>query len=110
LESAGHEVLCASDAREGIAHAQAHRPDAILMDIQLPDVDGFEATRRLKNDGRTGGIPIVAVTAHAMREDESRIRSAGCDGYLSKPYRPAELLKVVAGVLPRSEHPRSSGV
>lgn len=99
LTRSGHEVLGAENAMDGIRLAQAHRPDVILMDIQLPDLDGFEATRRLKQDAATMSIPIIAVTAHAMRGDESRLKAAGCDGYLAKPYRRAELLEAIGAWL-----------
>lgn len=101
LTAAGHEVIGASEALEGITLAAARRPDLILMDIQLPDVDGFEATRRLKMDSLTADIPVVALTAYAMRDDKAKILSAGCDGYLAKPYRRADLVEVVDRVLAR---------
>ncbi len=85
LRRAGYQVLQADEAQTGIALAQAHRPDLILMDIQLPGMDGLEATRLLKADPATGSIPVIALTAFAMKGDEDRIRAAGCDGYVSKP-------------------------
>ncbi|RKY62240.1 MAG: two-component system response regulator [Candidatus Latescibacterota bacterium] len=78
-------VLQAEDASTGIALARSERPDLILMDISLPGMDGLEATRRLKADPETRNIPVVALTAHAMRWDEQRAREAGCDGFITKP-------------------------
>jgi two-component system cell cycle response regulator DivK len=95
LERAGHRVLAASDAQEGLATARDAKPDLILMDVQLPDMDGLTATARLKSDPETSAIPVVALTAFAMKGDEERIRAAGCDGYLSKPFRYPELLAVI---------------
>src|SRR5437868_9490393 len=99
LTGAGHEVICADNAAAGIRQALAHQPQIILMDIQLPDIDGFEAMRRLKCDARTSAIPIVAVTAYAMRGDGSRMREAGCDAYVSKPYRRAQLLEAIEALI-----------
>src|SRR4051794_23612890 len=79
LESAGHRVLAAVDAEAGLKLARDQRPDLILMDIQLPGMDGLEATALLKRDGATRSIPVVALTALAMKGDEERIRAAGCD-------------------------------
>jgi len=96
LESAGHRVLTATDAEEGLALARGERPDLILMDIQLPGMDGLEATTQLKRDEITRGIPVIALTALAMKGDEERILAAGCDGYIAKPMRYKELLSTVA--------------
>ena len=96
LQSAGHSVLTATDAEAGLAIAQASRPELILMDIQLPGMDGLEATVILKQDERTRAIPVIALTALAMKGDEERIRAAGCDGYIAKPMRYKEFLKIVA--------------
>lgn len=95
LERAGYTVLSANAAEEGVELAQRHQPDLVLMDVQLPGMDGLAATVQLKNDPATAHIPVVALTAFAMKGDEERIRAAGCDGYLSKPYRYPELLAVV---------------
>lgn len=81
----GYQVLQAEDAEAGIQQARTENPDLILMDMQLPGMDGLEATRLLKEDPATRPIPIVALTAQAMKGDEERFRQAGCDGYLSKP-------------------------
>ena len=85
LQSVGHEVLPAVDAEIGLALARKERPDLILMDVQLPGMDGLAATALLKSDEATRAIPIIALTALAMKGDEERIRAAGCDGYIAKP-------------------------
>jgi two-component system, cell cycle response regulator DivK len=96
LESVGHAVLSATDAEAGLALARAEHPDLILMDIQLPGMDGLEATAQLKDDQATRAIPVIALTALAMKGDEERIRAAGCDGYIAKPMRYKEFLATVA--------------
>ena len=96
LESAGHSVLSATDAEVAMAMARAEQPDLILMDIQLPGMDGLEATTLLKADEATRAIPVIALTALAMKGDEERIRAAGCDGYIAKPIRYREFLAAVA--------------
>lgn len=98
LENAGHQVLQAEDAATGIRLAREALPDLIFMDIQLPGMDGLEATRLLKADPATSHIPIYALTAFSMKGDEERIRAAGCDGYLSKPTSYKDLLATVATV------------
>lgn len=108
LKRAGYEVLTASEAQEGIDLAVAQRPDLILMDIQLPGMDGLAATGILKADERTADIPIVALTAHAMRGDEQRILDAGCDRYVSKPIRYKHFLEVVAEILGTRDAPDGS--
>ena len=85
LRKADHCVLCAVDAEAGMAMARSELPDLILMDIQLPGMDGLTATTLLKGDSTTSNIPIMALTAMAMKEDEARTRLAGCDAYLAKP-------------------------
>jgi two-component system, cell cycle response regulator DivK len=99
LQKAGHTVLCAMDAEAGIGMAHADRPDLILMDIQLPGMDGLAATTLLKQDPDTAVIPIVALTAMAMKEDETKSQSAGCDAYISKPLRYQELYAVIDALL-----------
>jgi len=99
LESAGHTVLSATDAEAGLVIARTARPDLILMDIQLPGMDGLEATAQLKGDDATRAIPVIALTALAMKGDEERIRAAGCDGYIAKPMRYKEFLATVASQL-----------
>ncbi|MEX2584608.1 MAG: response regulator [Gemmatimonadota bacterium] len=96
LESAGHAVLSATDAEAGLAIARVEQPDLILMDIQLPGMDGFEATTLLKADDATRAIPVIALTALAMKGDEERIRAAGCNGYIAKPLSYREFLATVA--------------
>jgi len=96
LQSAGHTVLSATDAETGLALARQEHPQLILMDIQLPGMDGLHAIALLKKDQATQDIPVIALTALAMRGDEERIRAAGCDGYIAKPMRYREFLAVVA--------------
>jgi two-component system cell cycle response regulator DivK len=99
LESAGHTVLKATDAEVAIRLARAEQPALVLMDIQLPGMDGLEATKALKRDDATRAIPVVALTALAMKGDEERIRAAGCDGYIAKPIRYQDFLTMVAALL-----------
>ena len=101
LESAGHSVLTAMDAETGLMLARTEPPDLILMDIQLPGMDGLEATALLKRDAATRAIPVIALTALAMKGDEERIRAAGCDGYIAKPMNYQEFLTTVAAQLAR---------
>jgi|ERR1022692_4577284 two-component system cell cycle response regulator DivK len=102
LNSVRHTVLSATDAEAGLALARAEQPDLILMDIQLPGMDGLEATVLLKRDEATRTIPVIALTALAMKGDEARIRAAGCDGYIAKPMRYLEFLKTIAAQLART--------
>jgi two-component system, cell cycle response regulator DivK len=99
LKSVGHEVLTALDAEAGLTIARTEHPDLILMDIQLPGMDGLEATALLKLDGATRGIPVIALTALAMKGDEERIRAAGCDGYIAKPIAYKAFLEAIAAQL-----------
>jgi two-component system cell cycle response regulator DivK len=99
LQSAGHTVLSAADAEAGLTMARDEQPDLILMDIQLPGMDGLEATALLKRDHATHSIPVIALTALAMKGDEERIRAAGCDGYIAKPMRYQEFLATIAAQL-----------
>lgn len=99
LNSAGYTILSAVDAEAGLAVARADRPDLILMDIQLPGMDGLEATALLKADEATRAIPVIALTALAMKGDEARIRAAGCDGYIAKPLAYKEFLAAVSAQL-----------
>src|SRR3954470_545325 len=85
LGRAGHTVIGARDAEAGLTLARDEHPDLILMDIQLPGMDGLQATAVLKGDAATRGIPVIALTALAMKGDEERIRASGCDGYIAKP-------------------------
>jgi len=99
LESAGHVVINATDAEAGLTLARDEQPQLILMDIQLPGMDGLEATRLLKQDDATRGIPVIALTALAMKGDEERIRAAGCDGYIAKPLAYKDFLAIVSARL-----------
>jgi len=100
LKSAGHTVLAATNAEAGLTLARAEQPALILMDIQLPGMDGLQATVLLKDDAATRAIPVIALTALAMKGDEERIRAAGCDGYIAKPMRYQEFLETVSLFLP----------
>jgi two-component system cell cycle response regulator DivK len=99
LAAAGYDTLEAVNGAEGHAKAQAERPDLILMDIQMPVVDGYEATRRIKADAALHAIPVVAVTSYALSGDEAKARAAGCDSYVTKPFSPRQLLGVIKGFL-----------
>jgi two-component system, cell cycle response regulator DivK len=104
LERRGHELITAEDGAEAVARAQADRPDLILMDMSLPVMDGWTATRRLKEDTSTRAIPILALTAHAMATDRQRSLEAGCDDYDTKPVDLPRLLgKIDALLSGRSE-------
>ena len=99
LESADHTVLSATSAEIGLTIAREHHPDLILMDIQLPGMDGLVATALLKADEATRGIPVIALTALAMKGDEERMRAAGCDGYIAKPLDYKDFLAVIKATL-----------
>jgi len=92
LTSANYEVIEAVSGDEGVAAAETHRPDLILMDIQLPGLDGYEATRQIKAKPDLNHIPIIVVTSYALSGDDVKAFEAGCDGYVSKPFSPRELL------------------
>ncbi|MEJ7597830.1 MAG: response regulator [Kofleriaceae bacterium] len=98
LESAGHTVLMAKDAEVGLMLAR-EGADLILLDIQLPGIDGLAAAGILKLDPTTSAIPLIALTALAMKGDEVRIRAAGCDGYIAKPFRYKDFLATIAATL-----------
>ena len=102
LESAGHTVLSATNAETGLKLARAEQPQLILMDIQLPGMDGLAATTLLKGSLATRSIPVIALTALAMKGDEERIRAAGCDGYIAKPIRYQDFLATIAAHLVRA--------
>jgi two-component system cell cycle response regulator DivK len=100
LASAGYEILEALTGEEGVAMARTYRPDLILMDIQLPELDGYEATRRIKADPALQAIPIIVVTSYALSGDDIKAYEAGCDGYVTKPYSPRQLLAKIREYLP----------
>ena len=95
----GHTVISATDAEAGLMLARSEHPDLILMDIQLPGMDGLEATVLLKRDEATRAIPVIALTALAMKGDEERIRAAGCDGYIAKPLAYRDFLATISARL-----------
>ena len=95
LGSAGYEMTEAWDGEASVSAAKEQRPDLILMDIQLPLLDGYEATRRIKADPELKNIPIIAVTSYALSGDDSKAHAAGCDAYVTKPYSPRELLSKI---------------
>ena len=99
LARKGYEVLIAVDGQEGVDKARAVHPDLILMDMSLPIMDGWEASRTLKSDGDTQGIPIIALTAHAMSEDRQSALDAGCDDYDTKPVDLKRLLGKIQALL-----------
>jgi two-component system cell cycle response regulator DivK len=92
LTSAGFELIEATDGESGVGLAATQRPDLILMDVQLPVLDGYEAARRIRADSELAHIPIIAVTSYALSGDEAKARAAGCDGYVAKPFSPRMLL------------------
>ena len=100
LSAAGYELIEAVNGKDGISRAQSDRPDLILMDIQMPVLDGYEATRQIKADPNLKSTPIIAVTSYALSGDEAKARAAGCDGYVSKPFSPRQLLARVREYLP----------
>ena len=100
LGNAGYELLEAENGAEALTTVARQRPDLILMDIQLPVMDGYEATRRLKADPATKSIPIIVVTSYALSGDETKAREAGCDAYVTKPFSPRQLLGKVREFLP----------
>ena len=102
MASAGYELLEAVNGAEGVAMAALHKPDLILMDIQLPVMDGYEASRRIKADPALCHIPIIAVTSYALSGDEAKTLAAGCNGYVAKPFSPRSLLAKIREFLPGS--------
>ena len=101
LRHVGHDVIEASNGEDGIRLALERQPNVILMDVAMPGIDGWEATRRLKGDPQTARIPVIALTAHAMAEDRQRAVDAGCEGYLAKPIEPRRVVEEVARMLER---------
>src|SRR5262249_7795797 len=101
LGRAGYEMTEAWDGEASVSAAKKQRPDPMLMDIQLPLMDGYEATRRIKADPELKSIPIIAVTSYALSGDDGKAHAAGCDGYVTKPYSPRELLAKIRQYLPQ---------
>jgi two-component system, cell cycle response regulator DivK len=99
LMSAGYTMIEAVDGRSGVKLAETEKPDLILMDINLPDIDGIEATRQLKSCSELANIPVIALTANAMHGDRERFMSSGCDGYIAKPIARRELLDAISELL-----------
>jgi two-component system cell cycle response regulator DivK len=100
LTSSGYEVIEAVTGEEGVTAAETYRPDLILMDVQLPGMDGYEATRRIKANPDLQKVPIIVVTSYALSGDDVKAFEAGCDAYVTKPYSPRELLARVHEFLP----------
>ena len=101
LERSGYEVVAAETGTRGVELAVAERPAFIIMDINLPDIDGFEATRRIRASKANGDIPIIAITSYAMAGDMDRIIAAGCTGYFEKPIDPLTIIDKIHAVLGR---------
>ncbi|HWK90589.1 MAG TPA: response regulator [Longimicrobium sp.] len=101
LRHFGHEVVEAANGEDGIRLAHERNPAVILMDVAMPGIDGWEATRRLKAHPHTAKIPVIALTAHAMAEDRQRAADAGCESYLSKPVEPRRVVEEVQRLLDR---------
>jgi two-component system, cell cycle response regulator DivK len=99
LTGSGYTVIEAADGEAGVAKAKSDHPDLILMDIQMPVIDGYEATRRIKADPALKPTPVIAVSSFAMKGDEEKARAAGCDHYVTKPYSPMQLLRLVRGFI-----------
>ena len=99
LASVDYEMVEAENGEQALTAVTEHKPDLILMDIQMPVMDGYEATRRIKADPTLNGIPIIAVTSYALSGDEQKARAAGCDDYIAKPYSPRQMLAKVRGIL-----------
>jgi CheY-like chemotaxis protein len=99
LIRSGYEVVLAVDGAQGVALAESEAPDVVLMDMSLPVLDGWEATRRLKSDPKTRVLPVIALTAHAMAGDEEKARQAGCDDFDTKPVEYTRLLSKIEGLL-----------
>ena len=106
LEWQGYQTVCTRNGVEALDLARKHRPDLIIMDIQLPEVSGLEITKWLKDDPALKAIPVVAVTAFAMKGDEERIREGGCEAYLSKPISPAKFMETIRHFIGSAEQPR----
>ena len=107
LERRGYTVILALDGEQGVSLARSEKPDLILMDMSLPVLDGWEATRQLKSASETKGIPIIALTAHAMPSDEQKAREAGCDDFDTKPIELQRLMEKITALLGRGGTPQS---
>jgi len=103
LERAGYRVLAAETGEEGVRRAEAERPAFILMDINLPGIDGIEATKRIRNSKADGAIPIIAITSYAMTGDRERILAAGCNGYIEKPIDPLTIIEQIHKIIGLAE-------
>jgi CheY-like chemotaxis protein len=101
LQRKGYEVILAEDGRQALEKAEAEKPDLVLMDMSLPEIDGWEATRRLKTNPLTAAMPVIALTAHAMSGDREKAMEAGCDDYDTKPVDLASLLAKMEALLQR---------
>ena len=102
LSTVGYDLIEALNGEDAVRLAQSEQPDLVLMDIQMPVLDGYEATRRIKAIAELRSIPIIAVTSYALSGDEAKARAAGCDGYIAKPFSPRELLARVRKYLPEA--------
>ena len=100
LTTVGYQIMEAEDGARAVAAAETERPDLILMDIQLPVMDGYEATRRIKANAELRAIPVIAVTSYALSGDDGKARAAGCDAYVTKPFSPRQLLAKIKEFLP----------
>jgi CheY-like chemotaxis protein len=105
LTRAGHTVVIATDGAQGVAMAASEQPDLILLDLSLPEVDGWEAARRIKAGAQTSGIPIIALTAHAMPGDREKALAAGCDDFDTKPVELKRLLEKISALAPAGRGP-----
>ena len=99
LTASGYDVIEAQDGGEGVAKALSQRPDLVLMDIQMPVRDGYEATRKIKALPGLAATPVIAVSSFAMKGDEEKARASGCDDYVTKPYSPVALLRLIRGFI-----------
>jgi two-component system cell cycle response regulator DivK len=102
LTSAGFQLIEAETGPDGVEMAKAHQPDLILMDLQLPGIDGYEAARQIRSEPKLNSVAIIAVTSYALTGDEQRALAAGCNAYVCKPYSPRELLARIRELLPAS--------
>ena len=108
LEKSGHEVFTAENAGEGLVRARAEMPDLILMDMGMPEIDGWSATRQLKADPKLKCIPVIAVTAHAMQGDREKALNAGCDEYETKPFDFSRLIEKIQTLLASPKPPSAT--